>query len=294
MLLLGRRAARAAPPARAPGGCRRRRRPLRLPGRPVAPAGGHAAELPDHRLRHERRGARRDPPAQRASSGHHRARLCRAGPRPVAVGPRHARGLDDRRRPMRGSSRSRPHVAPRSTPRPGRSAGRSVCRRRCCPTDVEAFDRYLAAMLAPSGRSGSRRRPASWRASCSGRRWPRWRRGSDPSPAELYAWTLWPSVGLLPASVRRGLRPGLGRRASGWCRPGWSPAGGRGGRCCRLRSGRCPRRWPRTGGWRPRRPYEHPWDPPHDDVRRARGARPAAPSGYLTIWVGFDISDAVA
>ena len=55
MLLLGAGPAGAPAPARPSGGRRRRGRPLRFPGRPVAPAGGDAAQLPDDRVRDDRR-----------------------------------------------------------------------------------------------------------------------------------------------------------------------------------------------------------------------------------------------
>ena len=70
------------------------------------------------------------------------------------------------------------------------------------PADLEAFERYVADMLGPAGPvrvsavarelAGVVLRPplgplAPWLAAI---------------PADVYAWTLWPSVGLLPASVR--------------------------------------------------------------------------------------------
>jgi uncharacterized protein (DUF2236 family) len=92
------------------------------------------------------------------------------------------------------------------------------------PADLEAFDEYVAAMLGPGGPvrvsavarelAGVVLRPplgplAPWLAAV---------------PADLYAWTLWPSVGLLPASVRGeyGLAWGPRERlVSGWLVAGW-------------------------------------------------------------------------
>lgn len=102
------------------------------------------------------------------------------------------------------------------------------------PPDIEAFEAYIAAMLAPDGPVqvsavarelaravlrppleplasllpfGSALRPALGRV-----------------PPAMYAWTLWPAVGLLPASVRAayGLRWGTRERAAaGWLVAGW-------------------------------------------------------------------------
>jgi uncharacterized protein (DUF2236 family) len=92
------------------------------------------------------------------------------------------------------------------------------------PADIEAFDLYLAGMLAPAGPvrvsatarelAGVVLRPplaplASWLAVV---------------PRDAYSWTLWPSVGLLPASVREdyGLSWGFRERAvSAWLVAGW-------------------------------------------------------------------------
>jgi uncharacterized protein (DUF2236 family) len=92
------------------------------------------------------------------------------------------------------------------------------------PADIEAFDRYVAAMLAPAGPvrvSATARelaavvlRPplAPLMPSLGG------------IPVGLYAWTLWPSVGLLPASVREEYGLAWGRRerlVSAWLVAGW-------------------------------------------------------------------------
>ena len=92
------------------------------------------------------------------------------------------------------------------------------------PADLEAFDAYVAGMLGPSGPvrvsavarelAGVVLRPplaplAPWLAGI---------------PAPAYSWTLWPSVGLLPASVREdyGLAWGARERlVSAWLVAGW-------------------------------------------------------------------------
>jgi uncharacterized protein (DUF2236 family) len=103
------------------------------------------------------------------------------------------------------------------------------------PADLAAFERYVAEMLAPAGpvrvsdlaRELARvvlRPPLAPLA-------PLLPVPSGPAaavlrrlPADAYAWTLWPSVGLLPASVRDdyGLSWGpLERSVSGWLVAGW-------------------------------------------------------------------------
>jgi uncharacterized protein (DUF2236 family) len=103
------------------------------------------------------------------------------------------------------------------------------------PADLTAFDRYVAEMLAPSGpvrvselaRELGRvvlRPPLAPLA-------PLLPVPTTPAaavlrrlPAEAYAWTLWPSVGLLPATVRDdyGLAWGLlERTVSAWLVAGW-------------------------------------------------------------------------
>ncbi len=92
------------------------------------------------------------------------------------------------------------------------------------PGDIEAFDRYVAGMLGPDGpvrvsataRDLARtvlRPPLAPLAGWLG-----------VVPAELYAWTLWPAVGLLPPSVRDdyGLAWGWRERlVSSWLVAGW-------------------------------------------------------------------------
>lgn len=92
------------------------------------------------------------------------------------------------------------------------------------PPDIDAFDRYLAGMLGPSGPvrvSATARELAAvvLRPPLA---------PLIPSlariPADAYAWTLWPSVGLLPASVRAdyGLSWGARERlVSAWLVAGW-------------------------------------------------------------------------
>ncbi len=92
------------------------------------------------------------------------------------------------------------------------------------PSDLEAFDGYVAGMLAPSG-------PV--RVSATARELAEavlrpplapiapFLRGVPPG---AYAWTLWPSVGLLPPSVREeyGLPWGARERlVSAWLVAGW-------------------------------------------------------------------------
>ena len=92
------------------------------------------------------------------------------------------------------------------------------------PADYDAFEAYVAGMLAPSGpvrvSAVARelaevvlRPPLAPLAPSLG-----------VVPVEAYAWTLWPSVGLLPASVREdyGLRWGARERiVSAWLVAGW-------------------------------------------------------------------------
>ena len=70
------------------------------------------------------------------------------------------------------------------------------------PEDLEAFERYFAAMLAPDG-------PVHPSAVARELAWHVLNPPLGPVlpplaglPPVLYAWTLWPSIGLLPASVR--------------------------------------------------------------------------------------------
>jgi uncharacterized protein (DUF2236 family) len=92
------------------------------------------------------------------------------------------------------------------------------------PADIDAFDAYVATMLGPSGpvhptpmaRELAQvvlRPPLAPLASWLG-----------VVPVETYAWTLWPSVGLLPATVREEYRLPWGPRerlVSAWLVAGW-------------------------------------------------------------------------
>jgi uncharacterized protein (DUF2236 family) len=92
------------------------------------------------------------------------------------------------------------------------------------PADLAAFEAYVAAMLAPDG--PVRVSPVARELA---------RHVLNPPlgpvlpalasvPPSAYAWTLWPSIGLLPRSVREayGVRWGpLERAASAWLVAGW-------------------------------------------------------------------------
>jgi uncharacterized protein (DUF2236 family) len=92
------------------------------------------------------------------------------------------------------------------------------------PADVEAFEAYVAGMLGPAG--PVRVSPTARELAAVMLRPPLaplapWLR---VVPAWAYAWTLWPAVGLLPASVRvdYGLRWGARERlVSAWLVAGW-------------------------------------------------------------------------
>ena len=81
------------------------------------------------------------------------------------------------------------------------------------PPDVAAFDRYVAAMLAPEGpvrvstiarelAAIILRPPLAPLAPLLPLPTPAARAALGRVPAATYAWTLWPSVGLLPPSIR--------------------------------------------------------------------------------------------
>jgi uncharacterized protein (DUF2236 family) len=92
------------------------------------------------------------------------------------------------------------------------------------PADLEAFEKYVASMLAPDGpvrvspvardlADAVLHPPLAPVMPALGR-----------LPRSAYAWTLWPAIGLLPASVRAdyGLRWGpLERAVSGWLVAAW-------------------------------------------------------------------------
>jgi uncharacterized protein (DUF2236 family) len=91
------------------------------------------------------------------------------------------------------------------------------------PIDLAAFEAYLAEMLAPGGPVvvGDLARDlaeAVLRPPLPGAL------GVLPVPTRLYDWTLWPSVGLLPAPVREAYRlpwEARHRLVSGWLVAGW-------------------------------------------------------------------------
>jgi uncharacterized protein (DUF2236 family) len=92
------------------------------------------------------------------------------------------------------------------------------------PPDLNAFEAYVASMLGPAG--PIRVSPVARDLAHAvlhpplGPVLP----ALAAVPARLYAWTLWPSIGLLPASVRAdyGFRWGpLERAVSGWLVAGW-------------------------------------------------------------------------
>ncbi|MBA2720541.1 MAG: DUF2236 domain-containing protein [Chloroflexi bacterium] len=92
------------------------------------------------------------------------------------------------------------------------------------PPDIDAFDSYLERMLGPGGpvRVGPVARELAHVVLHPplGPIIP----ALAAMPAPLYAWTLWPAVGLLPATVREeyGLRWGLVERSvAAWLVAGW-------------------------------------------------------------------------
>ena len=92
------------------------------------------------------------------------------------------------------------------------------------PADLEAFEGYVGGMLAPTGpvRVSPVARDLAWAVLHPplGPVLP----ALAALPARAYAWTLWPSLALLPSSVREdyGFRWGpLERVVSGWLLAGW-------------------------------------------------------------------------
>ena len=92
------------------------------------------------------------------------------------------------------------------------------------PADLEAFEAYVAAMLAPAG-------PVHASATARELAWHVLNPPLGPilpplaaMPPAAYAWTLWPAIGLLPASVRAdyGFRWGpLERGVAAWLATTW-------------------------------------------------------------------------
>ncbi len=92
------------------------------------------------------------------------------------------------------------------------------------PADLEAFEAYVEGMLAPGGpiRVSSVARDLAWAVLHPPRGPLLPAHAWVPAPPD--AWTLWPSIGLLPESVRRdyGFRWGpLERIVSAWLVAGW-------------------------------------------------------------------------
>ena len=203
------RAARAPAPARAPARRGRGRRTQRLPRRSVGPPPGDAAELPDDRLRNEDGGTGGDPATERPPPFDHRFRICRPRPRPLALGPRDPRrhdivAHDAWIEPLSRDRRARYYT---ETLPIGRAFGVPAAR---LPGDLDAFDSYVASMLAPDGsvRVSPVARELAWAVLH-----PPLGPVLPPLaavPAVFYAWTLWPALALLPASVRGRLRLPMG------------------------------------------------------------------------------------
>jgi uncharacterized protein (DUF2236 family) len=85
------------------------------------------------------------------------------------------------------------------------------------PVDLEAFETYLADMLAPGGAIdvGDNTReladsilhpPLGPAVAAAGWPFTRLAPALDALPASAYSWLFWPAIGLLPASVREGYR----------------------------------------------------------------------------------------
>ena len=252
-----RRPAGPAAPDRASLGRRGRQRPLRLPGRPMAALERHAAELP-----------------RRSSTGRRPRRAPRSAGSTRCIGRSSGRGTQRATRQLSlwvhatlvesTMAVSDAWLEPLGTP-----AARGLLRR-----DPADRPRVRRARCDAPGRPGSLRivlgrdagtgpvpcrwdrSPASWRASSCDRRSPAPSRGCRSRRA-LYDWTLWPSVGLLPA--RSGRHTACrGPRATDWSRNGSSPGGAPGARSCHPGSARCRKRWRRTAG-SPRDLASHGW-----------------------------------
>ena len=104
------------------------------------------------------------------------------------------------------------------------------------PPDLEAFEAYLDSMLAPGGpiEVGELAReladailhpPLGPAVAAAGGLFARVAPALDAVPARAYAWLFWPSIGLLPASVREGyeLQWGLRQKVvSTWLVATWA------------------------------------------------------------------------
>lgn len=103
------------------------------------------------------------------------------------------------------------------------------------PPDIDAFDAYLAGMLGPDGpvRVGDEAReladailhpPLGPAVAAAGPLFAHAAPLFDAIPARAYGWLFWPSIGLLPAEVRKGygLPWGLRQRAvAAWLVAAW-------------------------------------------------------------------------
>jgi uncharacterized protein (DUF2236 family) len=127
---------------------------------------------------------------------------------------------------------------------------------RRLPADLDRFEEYVELMLGPGG--PVRVSPVARELATAVLRPPLaplagWLPGGEAIrpllgriPVDLYAWTLWPAVGLLPATVRIDYASPWGARerlVSDWLVAAW-----RAWRPRQPRSGRCSRRSPPTGG----------------------------------------------
>ena len=219
--------------------------------------GGHAAELPDDRLRHDRRGRRRDPAAERTPRG-----IAGAGYRPairaLAVGPRHAGRVDHRglRRVARAAVPADRRAAFYAETRPiGRAFGVPDA---LLPTDLDASKRTSRRCSARPVRSASGPSRARLAGSCSGHRSLRSRRCCRVRRGDRLGAQSCPAGGLRldalaigrAAAGERSARTtacagGLRERAlSAWLVAGWRA----GGRCSPPASGDASAPSPRTGG----------------------------------------------
>ncbi len=102
------------------------------------------------------------------------------------------------------------------------------------PADIDAFDAYVAAMLAPTGpirvTATARDLARVILAPPLGPVAPAFAPVLDRVPSSVYAWTLWPAVGLLPRRIREDYGIAWGARerlVAGWLTAGmrgWRPA----------------------------------------------------------------------
>ena len=208
-------------------------RPLRFPGRPVAPAGGDVAQLPDDRVRLDRRGPGRDPAPQHAPSRDHADRATRRAT-PSSRLWVHATLIDST------IAVADAWLEPLSAAPPGGVLRRDSTDRpgvRRARRDAPGRPRGVRALRGGHARRrpdpcASRRSHASWRGSSCDRRSGRSRHGWRRCPADglrLDAVAVGrPAAGVACATTTAW--PGV--RASDSSRPGSWPAGGPGARSC--------------------------------------------------------------